>query len=1197
MAGGRIDILVDLDTAGLPGQLERGLKPTMGIASAAGKGLGLALVGGLVGAGFALKSIISLGNDYTGNLNSLQAVTQATGLQMQQVSKVATQLGSDLNLPATSAADAAAAMLELAKGGLTVDEAMTAAKGTLQLAAAAQIDAATAAEIQSSALNQFGLAADQAGRVADVLANTANAAAGEITDMGLALKYVGPISKSLNISIEDTAAAVGLLANNGIKGENAGTALRGVLASLAAPSKEAAGALKALGVQAFDGQGRFVGLRAVIDQLSAAQGKMTDAAFTSAAATAFGREPLAAITALAAEGAPAFDAMAKAVARSGGAAEVAAAKTKGLGGAIEGFKSQVETAGLLIYDAIDEPLERLVRSAAQRVSDLGPAVAGGIENAVAAGEAFGPSLAAALGRRAGAIGDAVDDILSPLTEGARELVNSGLNIAINLFEEFTDALRGATEVIAPVSQGIGGLAESAADAGGPIGVVTGGIDLLGNVVGVALAALVPVAGVVGNLVSAFADLPGPVQSAVIAMLALKLVRGPVDDLAGSVSGRLTGAWRGFNEEMRLQQALLTGSTSIISANVSQLGLAAAALESRSPALRALGDSYRAASEGATRFATAQGIAAASGTGLRLAGGSLVSFLGGPWGIAMGVATVGLGLLASQHQKAAEAAKRSEAGQKDFSRALIASGGAINDAIRDLAFKRADDEKAIDNAKTLGIAYADVTDAVLGQSGAYDKLQAQLRAIMASEVEFTATKGGSIQSLNEKGKAAEALLASLGLLNGEFKDGRQSAEDYAAAQRQSGGSMLDSTDSGRSLAEAMGVLSNETASADDRARALKDALDALSGNAVDYEQAISRLREQAARLPEAFAAASKEAAAAGTSILDAAGRINTTTEAGRRLLDLTDDLAVSMVEAATKAHEFSLANGDSATVALGKARDAAQSARQAFIDQAGAAGLGADAAAALADAYGLVPESVVTKLENPNFTKVQQELDFIRQRVEGIPNSKSITVQSLSDEAKQKLIDLGLTVRTLPDKRVEITASTDAARNALNGFLREPANKVVQVVYRGVESFRTPTGSIYNARGGLVAAMAGGGMLPGRPIKAGLAAVVPPNTLRYIGDRIRDDEAYIPINRAKRSQDILELTARRMGYALVRTYAEGGMAASSPSSSASSLPPNRGAASVDAGLHVQNLYVTDVEELIRRQEQHRAMSMMRAGLTG
>src|SRR5688572_20288332 len=223
MAGGRIEVEVVPQLKDFPGKLESGLKSASGLASTLGKGLGLAIAGGTAVAAVGLKSVLDIGIQYTNSLNTLQSVTQATGVQMTQVGNLAKQLGADMTLPATSAADAAAAMTELAKGGLTVTQAMTAAKGTLQLAAAAQIDAARAAEIQSDALNQFGLAAGEAGRVADILANTANAASGEVTDIANALKFVGPVAKSVNAPIESVATAIGLIATQGIRGEQAGT--------------------------------------------------------------------------------------------------------------------------------------------------------------------------------------------------------------------------------------------------------------------------------------------------------------------------------------------------------------------------------------------------------------------------------------------------------------------------------------------------------------------------------------------------------------------------------------------------------------------------------------------------------------------------------------------------------------------------------------------------------------------------------------------------------------------------------------------------------------------------------------------------------------------------------------------------------------------------------------------------------------
>lgn len=330
---------------------------------------------GLASAGAAAAGasffILKLGNDYQDTLNTFQAVTRSSGKQMDALRAKAKALGADMRLPATSAADAAAAMTELAKGGLSVQASMDAALGTLQLAGAAGMDGAQAAEIQVQALNQFRLSADKAGMVADVLANTANAASGEITDVALALSYVGPVANSVGESIGGTATAIGLLANNGILGEKSGTALRAVIASLAKPTRQGAAGLKRLGIDAFDAHGRFKGLRFVTDQLAKAQKRMTVEQFNAAAAAAFGREPLAAINALAASGAKSWDGMAKAVGHAGGASEVAAAKTKGLRGAWEGLRSQAETVAIEIYERVAPSLEELVRWLADRLPDAG----------------------------------------------------------------------------------------------------------------------------------------------------------------------------------------------------------------------------------------------------------------------------------------------------------------------------------------------------------------------------------------------------------------------------------------------------------------------------------------------------------------------------------------------------------------------------------------------------------------------------------------------------------------------------------------------------------------------------------------------------------------------------------------------------------------------------------------------------------
>lgn len=359
------------DLNGFDGEMTRGVGGTMkrvaGMATAAL---------GAIGVAGAVKAIASIGMTYQDTMNNLQAVSGATQKQMKAVGDTAKQLGADTSLTATSAADAAIAMTELAKGGLTVDAAMKAAKGTLQLASAAGITAAEAATIQSSALNAYSLEADQAGRVSDVLANAANAAAGEIGDFALGMSQASAVAAATGISLEDTAATLGILANNGIKGSDAGTLLKSALLALQSPSGPAAKAMEKLSLSAYDASGNFVGLSSIFGQLREAQQRMTPEAYAAATSTLFGSDAARLAGIAGKEGAEGFDAMRDAMGRQGSAADVAAAKAKGVRGSIEALKSQLETYAIVIYEKVAPAVEAFIRG-----------LTGSLDNVIAAGGA------------------------------------------------------------------------------------------------------------------------------------------------------------------------------------------------------------------------------------------------------------------------------------------------------------------------------------------------------------------------------------------------------------------------------------------------------------------------------------------------------------------------------------------------------------------------------------------------------------------------------------------------------------------------------------------------------------------------------------------------------------------------------------------------------------------------------------------
>lgn len=307
------------------------------------------------------REILSSGADYEKALNVFEAVTSATADQMKRAADVAKQLGADITLPATSAADAANAMVELGKAGFTAAQSMDAAKGVLRLAAAAQIAEAQAAEIAANAINAFNLKASESTRVADLLAAAANASSAEITDIALAMQQASAVFAGAKIPIDDLTAAIGLMANAGIKGSDAGTSLKTFISRLTAPTDEAAKGLKQLGISAFDAQGNMLSLENILGQFEKKLAGLTDEAKAGVLYQIFGSDALRAAQILFREGTAGFEKMKAAVNQVGAAGDLATAKTKGLGGAWDAFKSQMETIGIQIFEAVQGPVTSLVR--------------------------------------------------------------------------------------------------------------------------------------------------------------------------------------------------------------------------------------------------------------------------------------------------------------------------------------------------------------------------------------------------------------------------------------------------------------------------------------------------------------------------------------------------------------------------------------------------------------------------------------------------------------------------------------------------------------------------------------------------------------------------------------------------------------------------------------------------------------------
>lgn len=317
--------------------------------------------GGLVAAGAkaadmvldGFKSVMSTGIDFSSTVNNFQGVTGASAGQTQQMAQAARALGADTTMAGVSSSEAAEAMTELAKAGFSVDQALSAARGTMELATAAQVSGAQAAEIQANAMNAFGLSADKAGHVADVLANAAVGSSADIPDLALGLQQVGGVAKGFGNSIEDTVAALGMFANAGIKGSDAGTLLKTTLQAITDQGNPAQAAIQNLGLSLYDfGTGQFVGFRELFRQLDEAKARMSPEQFQAQSNILFGSD---AMRAAMLGNVQSFDTMRATIDRIGTAGDMAKAKMQGWPGVMSGIKKATGELKLSLYDIFDSP--------------------------------------------------------------------------------------------------------------------------------------------------------------------------------------------------------------------------------------------------------------------------------------------------------------------------------------------------------------------------------------------------------------------------------------------------------------------------------------------------------------------------------------------------------------------------------------------------------------------------------------------------------------------------------------------------------------------------------------------------------------------------------------------------------------------------------------------------------------------------
>jgi len=356
--------------------------------------------------------LITAGN-FESSMREIQALTSGSTAEMEMLSTQAMKMGADTQFSAGAAADA---MSQLIKGGFDVEQTYAALPAVMQLAASASLDIASAADIATNVLSGMGMEVSELSRVNDVLSQTANASDTDVRELGEAFKMVGPIAKGVGMDLEDTSSILALLAENGIRGTMAGTALRGIIASLVAPSSAAQAVIDRLGLSVTDASGKLLPMADIVQQLN------DKGATTSDIYRLFGRETAGAMQALVGTGAPALERMNDLLEKSGGVAQdLADAKMGGLNGAVEQLKGALES--LAISSGPVGLFTKLAEGAASLTNSIA-GLPGGVRNGIMAIA----GIAAATGPAIWAFGK-LTTLYAPVTEGLGRMVLAGRNMA------------------------------------------------------------------------------------------------------------------------------------------------------------------------------------------------------------------------------------------------------------------------------------------------------------------------------------------------------------------------------------------------------------------------------------------------------------------------------------------------------------------------------------------------------------------------------------------------------------------------------------------------------------------------------------------------------------------------------------------------------------------------------------------------
>lgn len=413
---GTLNFDTKIDSSGF----QKGLNGIGGVAKA---GIGLTakvLQGATAGVTALGAAAIKVGSDFEAGMSQVQAISGASGEDLEKLKNKAKEMGAATKFSAT---ESAKALNYMAMAGWKTEDMLGGLEGVMNLAAASGEDLATASDIVTDAMTALGMKADKAGHFSDVLAAAASNANTSVGGMGETFKYAGAMAGTLGYSVEDIALATGLMANAGIKGTMAGTSLNSIMTRLSTNTNGARDAIEELGVAFFHEDGSARSLTDVMGELREATVGMTTEQKANFANTVAGMEAQKGLSAILNATEDDYNKLSAAIQNADGCAlEMAETMQDNLQGQLTILQSGLEGLGISLYETFQGTAKDVVKEAQGMVQQLRDAFnAGGLDGLVSA----------------------VGDVLAQIVQKIAEAVPTVINSAVDLIHSFCEGLKNA----------------------------------------------------------------------------------------------------------------------------------------------------------------------------------------------------------------------------------------------------------------------------------------------------------------------------------------------------------------------------------------------------------------------------------------------------------------------------------------------------------------------------------------------------------------------------------------------------------------------------------------------------------------------------------------------------------------------------------------------------------------------------------